>query len=68
MVTKRKTTTKKATKPKTKIVYRTKKVYVERKDDSNPLGGVNQMMFGTVLPTVIGIGVAGAVLKGLDNL
>jgi len=67
MVTKRKTTTKKATKPKTKIVYRTKKVYVERKDDSNPLGGVNQMI-GTGLGAVIGIGVAGAVLKGLDNL
>jgi hypothetical protein len=40
MAAKRKTTKKQA-KPKTKVVYRTKKVYVERKgnNDDNPFGG-----------------------------
>jgi hypothetical protein len=66
MTTKRKTTKKQA-KPKTKIVYRTKKVYVEKEDNDNPLQGVNQMI-GTGMGAVIGIGVASAIAKGLNNI
>ena len=67
MTTKHKTTKKQA-KPKTKVVYRTKKVYVERKEeDDNPLKGVNQMI-GTGMAAVIGIGMAGAVAKSLKDI
>lgn len=69
MVTQKKKSTKRTAKPKTKVVYRTKKVYVERKDhdDENPFKGVNQMI-GTGMGAVIGISMAGAVAKGLNNL
>jgi hypothetical protein len=62
MTTKRKTTKK----PKTKIVYRTKKVYVDREDD-NPLSGVNDMVKSGA-GMVITFGVANAVVKGLKGL
>ena len=65
MTTKHKTTKKQA-KPKTKVMYRTKKVYVEKEDD-NPLKGVNQMI-GTGMAAVIGIGMAGAVAKSLKDI
>lgn len=57
MTTKRKTTKKKVAKPKTKIIYRTRK-------DSNPLNGVNDMV-KTGAGIVITFGVANAVLKAL---
>jgi hypothetical protein len=62
MTTKRKTTKK----PKTKIVYRTKKVYVERKDD-NPFSDVNKMVVAGA-GAVITVGVANAVVNGLKGL
>jgi hypothetical protein len=62
MAAKKKTTKK----PKTKVVYRTKTVYVERKD-SNPFTDVNKIVVGGA-GTLITLGVAGAVIKGLKNI
>ena len=62
MTTKRKT----QKKPKTKVVYRTKKVYVE-KDDNNPFTDVNKMVLAGA-GTIITLGVAGAVVKGLKSI
>jgi hypothetical protein len=61
MVAKKKTTKKQA-KPKTKIVYRTKKVYVEKEEDDNPFKQTNQMI-GTGMAAVVGLGMAGAIAK-----
>ena len=61
MTTKHKTTKKQA-KPKTKIVYRTKKVYVEKEEDDNPFKQTNQMI-GTGMAAVVGLGMAGAIAK-----
>lgn len=62
----KKKSTKKQAKPKTKVVYRTKTVYVERKD-SNPFTGVNKTLVeGT--GAIVTIGVAGAVVKGLKSI
>jgi hypothetical protein len=68
MVTKKKTT-KKQVRPRTKVVYRTKTVYVKQKEheDDDPFGNVNKMI-GTGMGAVIGIGVAGAVVKSLKDI
>jgi hypothetical protein len=70
MTTKRKTTTKKQTraKPKVKVVYRTrtKKVYIREKDE-NPMSGVNDTL-QTGVGALMTVGVASAVLKGLNNI
>jgi hypothetical protein len=63
IMTKKKTTKKQ---PKTKVVYRTKTVYVEKKDD-NPFEGVNDMV-KTGAGAVITLGIAGAVVKGLKSI
>jgi hypothetical protein len=63
MTTKTKT---KKKQPKTKVVYRTKKVYVE-KDDNNPFTDVNKMVVAGA-GTIVTLGVAGAVVKGLQNI
>lgn len=57
-------TTKKQAKPKTKVVYRTKTVYVKQKDneDDNPFKQTNQMI-GTGMTAIVGIGMAGAIAK-----
>jgi hypothetical protein len=65
MVTKKKTTKKQA-KPKTKVVYRTKKVYVEKKNnnDDNPFGETTKMVgqgMGTLMGVTVGMGMIGAV-------
>jgi hypothetical protein len=62
----KKKTTKKQAKPKTKVVYRTKKVYVEREDD-NPMKGVGQMV-ATGAGAMMTMGVANAVIKGMQNI
>jgi hypothetical protein len=69
MAAKRKTTKKQA-KPKTKVVYRTKKVYVERKgnNDDNPFGETTKMVgqgMGTLMGVTIGMGMIGAMDKAL---
>jgi hypothetical protein len=68
MVTKKKTTKKQA-KPKTKVVYRTKKVYVEKKDhDDNPFGETTKMVgqgMGALMGVTIGMGMIGAMDKAL---
>ncbi len=63
MVTKKKTTPKKkAAKPKTKVVYKTRTVYKEAKSPVNDMAKTtSQMVGGVLIPTVIGIGVAGAI-------
>jgi len=69
MVTKKKATgtKKKAAKPKTKIVYRTRTVYREAKSPVNNMAKDTSAMIGGVLiPAVIGIGVAGAIGKALQ--
>lgn len=66
MVTKKKTPKKTKAKPKTKVVYRTRTVYKEAK---SPLGTVakdtSQLIGGVLIPTVVGVGVAGAIAKAL---
>lgn len=61
MVTRKKVTKK----PKTKVVYRTKTVYVEKED--NPFDDVNKMVTGGA-KAMVTIGVAGAVVKGLKSI
>jgi hypothetical protein len=66
MVAKKKTTKKQA-KPKTKVVYRTKKVYVEkraRNDDDDAFHDTREML-GWGVGAIVGIGVANALVNAV---
>ena len=73
MVAKKKKTTKKQARPKTtktKVVYRTRTVYKDAKE-TNPMGDVGKTVgqtMGWAIPTMIGFGVAGAVVKTIKDI